>query len=186
MLLLVMNLSLQGERRIQELLDLGLLPALLKLHARDHHQLKKNALQATSYLTIGNRAQIELVLGTGLVPKILDLSYDPDQDKALNAAVVDMIFYIVSLCSFEHTSYLITHNAGAILCRSFMNTCYTFRVMKRAMYTLVKIDNQTIGKPVGHSFKAQLTPACLRMVEDIYDDEHEENFVAFDIFLSHF
>lgn len=156
-------------------MDLGLLPALLKLHARDHHQLKKNALQAISYLTIGNRAQIELVVRTGLVPKILELS--DDLDTSLNAAVVDMIFYIVSLCSFQHTSYLITYNAGAILCRS-LSYFTEKRVMKKALHVLLMIDHQTIRKPVERLFKAQLTPSCLRLVEDNYDNEHEENFVA--------
>lgn len=154
-----MNLSLQGEKRIEELLDLGLLSALTKLHARENTQLQKNALQAISYLTIGNRAHIELVLGTGLVPSILKLAEDPD--KALEAGVVDMIHYMTCFGSSEHITYLIEHGVGAILCGA-AGLCSLRRVAHRALQTLFMIDKQTLHTPLGAAFRAQLTPTGLR------------------------
>ena len=67
------NIATGNDVQTQRIIDLNVLPALLKLLDNSKKHVRKEAAWVVSNITAGTRDQIQAVIDTGLVPKLIEL-----------------------------------------------------------------------------------------------------------------
>ena len=82
----VSNFVTGDEAQTQRILDLNVLPTLLKLLGNSKKNIRKEAAWAVSNIACGTQDQIQAVIEAGLVPKLIELIQTADADVQKEAA----------------------------------------------------------------------------------------------------